>query len=121
MTTDSSHLSVAPILLFNLAPLAERVSSSIPLTVLPLRLDSDLQLPTAAMVTVSRIASPLSVDRQYQPLFLNALKLHFEQVRRAVCNGDIIAVPINAALAKLLPSTVKDDVEPEAECVSPSN
>jgi peroxin-6 len=70
------------------------------------------------MVTVSRICSPLSVDRQFQPLFLHALKLYFEQARRIVCSGDVIAIPINAALARLLPPA-KDDAEAEVECAAP--
>jgi peroxin-6 len=34
-------------------------------------------IPTARSVTVARVASPISTDRTYQPLFLRSLKNYF--------------------------------------------
>ncbi|GAA6063493.1 hypothetical protein JCM10212_004452 [Sporobolomyces blumeae] len=51
-------------------------------------------LPTAASVTLARIASPHSVNKTYQPLFLDGLKEHFQTRRRVVKKGDVIAVGI---------------------------
>ena len=51
--------------------------------------------PTARTITIARIASPISVDRTYQPLFLHALHEYFENQPRLLKQGDIIALPID--------------------------
>jgi peroxin-6 len=38
------------------------------------------------------------MDRNYQPLFLHALKSHFAGIRRLVKQGDLIAIGIDAGL-----------------------
>jgi peroxin-6 len=64
----------------------------------PLQLTSarlaDPVFPTAKSVTVARIASPHSVNRAYQPLFLEGLKQYFQSHRRILKQGDLIAVGI---------------------------
>jgi peroxin-6 len=52
-------------------------------------------IPVAKTVTVARIASPFSTDRNYQLLFLRALKRHFSGIKRLVKQGDMIAVGID--------------------------
>ena len=52
-------------------------------------------IPVAKVVTIARIASPHSIDRKFQPLFLRALKSHFDHERRLLKKGDILAIPIN--------------------------
>ena len=58
-------------------------------------------IPVARVVTVARVASPYSNDRAYQPFFLHALKGHFESRKRLVRKGDLIAVGLQAELARL--------------------
>lgn len=53
-------------------------------------------IPTARAVTIARVASPVSVDRAYQPSFLRSLKLYFSDSKRLVKHGDLIAVSINS-------------------------
>ncbi|KAJ7191062.1 AAA-domain-containing protein [Mycena pura] len=55
-------------------------------------------IPTAKAVAVARVASPISVDRAYQPAFLRALRTYFNNSRRLVKHGDLIAVGINTNL-----------------------
>ncbi|KAM0786124.1 hypothetical protein ACM66B_006934 [Microbotryomycetes sp. NB124-2] len=50
--------------------------------------------PTAQSVTVARVASPHSVNRLYQPLFLRGLKDHFQSRKRVLKKGDVLAVGI---------------------------
>ncbi len=52
-------------------------------------------IPTARTVTIARIASPLSVDRAYQPLFLRKLHDYFNHHKRLVKQGDLIAVSLD--------------------------
>lgn len=52
-------------------------------------------VPTAKTATLARIASPVSTDRSFQPLFLRVLKAHFDGTKRIVKKGDIIAVTID--------------------------
>ncbi|KAF8590012.1 AAA-domain-containing protein [Ramaria rubella] len=58
-------------------------------------------IPTARAVTVARVASPYSHDRIYQPFFLDALKNYFDDQKRLVKKGDLIAVGLRAELARL--------------------
>ncbi|KAF8491938.1 AAA-domain-containing protein [Gautieria morchelliformis] len=58
-------------------------------------------IPVARVVTVARVASPYSNDRAYQPFFLHALKGYFDNQKRLVKEGDLIAVAIQPELARL--------------------
>ncbi|KAK0459470.1 AAA-domain-containing protein [Desarmillaria tabescens] len=62
-------------------------------------------IPVARSITVARVASPISVDRTYQTLFVTALQRHFEGAPTLVKAGDIIAVALNT-----------DDQYDNAEC-----
>lgn len=69
--------------------------------VLPLGTTSFTNLiPIGKEVTISRIASPVTMDKSLQPAFLNALRYHFEKCLRVVSIGDIIALPIDTILSK---------------------
>ncbi|GAA5990325.1 hypothetical protein JCM10908_007319 [Rhodotorula pacifica] len=101
---SSSHthaiLFLPPQTLYNLVgPPALSASASAPLllnlsaapaisSILP------VPLPVAASVTIARLATPHSVNKVFQPLFLEALKEHFQSKRRKVVRGDVIAVGI---------------------------
>ncbi|GAA5839198.1 hypothetical protein JCM9279_002624 [Rhodotorula babjevae] len=95
--TTTVHLP--PPLLFNLlGPDALSASSSASLHLLPAPRISPVlpaPLPTASSVTIARLASPLSVNKVFQPLFLEGLKEHFSRCTRAVKKGDVIAVGID--------------------------
>ncbi|GAA5940270.1 hypothetical protein JCM3775_004416 [Rhodotorula graminis] len=96
-TRATVHLP--PSLLFNLLGPDALCSSSTPsLHLLPAPRISPVlpaPLPTASSVTIARLASPLSVNKVFQPLFLEGLKEHFSRCTRAVKNGDVIAVGID--------------------------
>lgn len=51
-------------------------------------------IPIARSVTVARVASPISMDRTYQPLFLRSLKTYFK-TKRLAKQGDLIALSID--------------------------
>ncbi|BGP43176.1 peroxisomal assembly protein [Rhodotorula kratochvilovae] len=90
-----------PALLFNLlGPSALSSTPAAPATLhlLPASRVSPIlpaPFPTAASVTIARLASPHSVNKVFQPLFLEGLKEHFSRRRRAVKKGDVIAVGID--------------------------
>ncbi|KAJ6611778.1 P-loop containing nucleoside triphosphate hydrolase protein [Mycena sp. CBHHK59/15] len=53
-------------------------------------------IPIAKAVTIARIASPISIDRTYQQSFLRSLKGYFNNRKRLVKQGDLIAVGIDS-------------------------
>lgn len=55
-------------------------------------LDCPLPIPFADSLTISRVAGAFSINRNYQSLFLGALRLHFEGRKRVIREGDLIAV-----------------------------
>nr|CRX79136.1 hypothetical protein ls5930a1_00167 [Leucosporidium scottii]CRX79213.1 hypothetical protein ls5931a1_00041 [Leucosporidium scottii] len=104
-----------PTLLHNL-----HLEPSASLTVSPARLSSP-SFPTAHSVTVARIASPHSVNRAYQSLFLDGLKQYFQSHRRVLKKGDIIAVGICEDTARFTEGKADDDdVELPASSSSPT-
>ncbi|KAJ3843702.1 AAA-domain-containing protein [Lentinula raphanica] len=52
-------------------------------------------VPIARSVTIARVASPSSINKQYQSSFLDALKAHFSIGRHLVQQGDLVAVGID--------------------------
>lgn len=92
-----------PTLLHNL-----HLEPSASLKVSPARLSSP-SFPTAYSVTVARIASPHSVNRAYQSLFLEGLKEYFQSHRRVLKKGDIIAVGICEDTARFTEGKADDD------------
>lgn len=70
-------------------------------------------IPTARSVTVARVASPISVDRAYQPLFLRSLKNYFGARKRLVKKGDLIAISLdtNSVYHVVETDPRSDDVE----------
>ncbi|SJX66187.1 related to PEX6-peroxisomal assembly protein [Sporisorium reilianum f. sp. reilianum] len=66
-------------------------------------------VPFAESLRIARVAGPLSVDRAYQGLFLDALRTFFEDRRRICRNGDIIAVAIEASKARFVSREVEQE------------
>ncbi|GJN93762.1 hypothetical protein Rhopal_006819-T1 [Rhodotorula paludigena] len=121
-------LHLPPPLLFNLlgpASLSSTPSSPSLLTLHPApRLSPVLAapLPTAASVTIARLASPHSVNKVFQPLFLEGLKEHFSRCRRVVKEGDVVAVGIDEERVTFVghEGGQDDDVELPAASAAPT-
>ncbi|KAF8738589.1 hypothetical protein AX14_010893 [Amanita brunnescens Koide BX004] len=66
------------------------------ITLHPIRLGGpEPPVPIAHSITVARIASPSTVNKAYQHIFLQSLKKYFEFRTRLIRYGDIIAVPLD--------------------------
>lgn len=59
-------------------------------------------IPIAKSATISRIASPITMDRTYQQSFLSALKNCFHSSLKCVKKDDLVPVVIDSVLAKTL-------------------
>lgn len=73
------------------------------------------QLPTASSLTLARIASPHSVNKLYQPLFLEGLKDYFQNQRRVVKKGDVIAIGIEEGRVRFTATSGNDGKEETEE------
>ncbi|KAG7892742.1 hypothetical protein KL936_000916 [Ogataea polymorpha] len=73
-------------------------------------------VPVAKEVVIARVASPITLDRTMQHLFLSNLKTYFESKHRVIVKDQYIPVPIDTVLAKSLFSTYNasgDETQPE--------
>ncbi|GAA5985229.1 hypothetical protein JCM11641_003639 [Rhodosporidiobolus odoratus] len=80
-------------------------------------------LPTAASLTLARLASPHSVNKLYQPLFLEGLKEYFQKRRRVVKEGDVIVVGIEEDRVRFLAEgkeVAEDDADLPSTTSAPS-
>ncbi|KAF7359478.1 Peroxisomal biogenesis factor 6 [Mycena sanguinolenta] len=95
LVISNGIVQASPILLHNICC----VSASPPTTTLSLHPSpfgsGQPAIPTARAVTIARVASPISVDRAYQPAFLRSLKAYFNDSKRLVKQGDLIAVGVD--------------------------
>ncbi|EPQ30691.1 uncharacterized protein PFL1_01592 [Pseudozyma flocculosa PF-1] len=85
-----------------LRPLGARAPSSGGEPRPPVAKTSPIPVPFADSLTIARVASPFSVDRAYQGLFLEALRTYFEGRQRICKQGDVIAVAIEAGKARFV-------------------
>jgi len=95
-------MAISPVLLHNMYPDSDTVFGP-PTTIhlLPSPFGSyQPPIPTARTLTVARVASPLSINRAYQDLFLSSLKGYFEVARRLIKRGDVIGIPIDTDLSR---------------------
>ncbi|RUS17939.1 P-loop containing nucleoside triphosphate hydrolase protein [Endogone sp. FLAS-F59071] len=93
---------LSPLLHFNLGfPVPPLISTAL-LTLTRLKSQPLIPhgAPLARAITCARVASPLSVDKQLQPAFLDALKRYFESGARIVCEGDLVAVGVDGAFRR---------------------
>ena len=65
-------------------------------------------IPVARSVTIARVASPNSINRQYQSLFLHSLRRYFDAGKRLVKQNDIIAVSIDTDSSRWLEGIDED-------------
>lgn len=65
----------------------------------------------ARSITLARIASPISVQKRYQPLVLSALKEYFQNSSRLLKKGDIIALPICTMDILILDGLIENDAK----------
>ncbi|GAA5824221.1 hypothetical protein JCM5353_000355 [Sporobolomyces roseus] len=79
------------------------------------------QLPTASSLTLARIASPHSVNKLYQPLFLEGLKDYFQNQRRVVKKGDVIAIGIEEGRVRFTAANGNDGKEETEEFELPAS
>ena len=72
--------------------------------------------PVAREMTLLRVATPLSTERAIQTGLFTALKRYFEQKRRVVHHGDMIALPIDVNASRLFAqSTQMSDQDEDIE------
>jgi peroxin-6 len=100
----------SPLLLHNIHPMPR---SQISVQASPFGSNQPV-IPIARNVTIARVASPISVDRTYQPMFLRFLKAHVASMRRLVKQGDLIAISLDTDSIGRLGSSQTDDLaDPE--------
>lgn len=78
-------------------------------------------VPVAETLRVARVAAPVSTDRAYEALCLDALRAHFEQRPRVWCRGDVFAVRVAAGRARFAQVDLERQgapTEPDSELVA---
>lgn len=95
--SDSCRQSamLSPTLLHNLCPRGRR---QIVIRMSPYGTQNP-GIPIARSIELARVASPFTIRRCYDPLFIDALHEHFGSSKRLVKCGDIIPLRINLDLA----------------------
>ncbi|KAI9663659.1 MAG: peroxisomal assembly protein [Bathelium mastoideum] len=111
-TTSNAYLS--PVLLVNLGNPTYLKISALHDTATLRKIPASSSPPPAKEITLLKLATPLSTDRQLQPSLFAGLKRHFEACRRIVKKGDLIGVAIDEALGRAVfeSSNVDDDLGP---------
>ncbi|KAK9461484.1 P-loop containing nucleoside triphosphate hydrolase protein [Lipomyces oligophaga] len=89
---DAQKLSLSPILFYNLEQ---------PCTVQLCRRQTK-EIHCAKEITINRINSAQSTERSLQTAYMQGLRSYFEGHRRVVAQDDIIAIPIDETLARLM-------------------
>ncbi|KZT28626.1 AAA-domain-containing protein [Neolentinus lepideus HHB14362 ss-1] len=109
-------VTVSPILLRNI--LRESVhwrSANLRIRLAPLGYARPV-IPVADEVTIARVASPITVQRAFQPLVLRSLKDYFVDNARLVREGDVIATAVNTdCLSRLEYETSSNEIAEEEE------
>jgi len=74
-------------------------------------LNCPLPIPFADSLTIARVAGPFSINRNYQTLFLGALRSHFEGRKRIIRQGDVIAVGFDKGKVRWIRSESGEEEE----------
>jgi len=93
---NTTHVRLSPLSTKPQGALAPRA------TIKKSRTDSSSSPPIAKEMTILRISTPLSTERALQTGIFTALKQHFESKRRVLRQGDIIPLPVNTSVSRLL-------------------
>ncbi|CAG8479542.1 3558_t:CDS:10, partial [Acaulospora colombiana] len=103
---------ISPILYFNLDfdNVVASTASDKELYIQPI-MRAQSAAPIAKNISVSRIASPYSTDRNIYNASINGLTKWFEDADRIVCEGDIIPILIDEEAARLRPQKSEGDIE----------
>ena len=81
-----------------------------------LKVNSSASPPVAKELTILRVSTPLSTERALQSGIFASLKQHFENKRRILRQGDLIALPVDVIASRLLAQPAgAADADPEAE------
>ncbi|KAL1743282.1 P-loop containing nucleoside triphosphate hydrolase protein [Schizophyllum fasciatum] len=78
-------------------------------------------VPTAHSVTISRVGSPISINKRYETNYLHKLKQFFEERKRLVKKGDIIALSLDTNLARTAQPDEDEEPAEQEERVSSAN
>lgn len=70
-------------------------------------------IPVAQSVTISRVLSPITMDKTYQAHFFGGLKSVFNEHQKCVRMGDLVPVLIDTVLAKTMFDTLKNSKQGE--------
>ncbi|KAF2724938.1 AAA-domain-containing protein [Polychaeton citri CBS 116435] len=89
---EPSHVSISPL------P-KHRSSLKRPMSPRPGSISANVP-PTASEVTLRKVVTPLSSERALNNLLFTNLKDHFERRQRVMKSGDLVAIPIDEALAR---------------------
>ena len=110
----TSHAYVSPVLLANLGDPTHLKISALHDDSTSRKVPASSSPPSAKEITLLKLATPLSTDRQLQPSLFAGLKSHFEARRRIVKEGDLIGISIDEALGRAVfeTSSVGDDLGP---------
>ncbi|KDQ59383.1 hypothetical protein JAAARDRAFT_153154 [Jaapia argillacea MUCL 33604] len=115
LVTQAGVLIASPILVHNIHGSATTSSQSV---LVALRASPFGSRPppirTARTLTIARVASPCTIDRAYQPIFLNALKGYFDGRRRLIKQGDLLALAIDTDHIASPSESIGESVELEA-------
>lgn len=80
------------------------------------KIDNSSSPPVAEELTILRISTPLSTERALQTGIFTALKQYFETKQRILKQGDIIALPVDTKVSRLLAQPVSaSDIDHEVE------
>ena len=80
------------------------------------KVNSSVSPPIAREITILRVCTPLSTERALQSGIFASLKQHFEKKRRILRQGDLIALPIDVGVSRLLtPPAGGADTDVDAE------
>ena len=66
------------------------------------KVNSSASPPIAKELTIIRVSTPLSTERALQSCIFASLKQYFEMKRRILRQGDLIALPIDVGISRLL-------------------
>ena len=114
-SSTASHAYMSPILLYNLGDPPYLKISPLYNTLTSRKVSASSYPPSAKEITLLKLATPLSTDRQLQPSLFAGLKSHFESRRRTVKEGDLIGISIDEDLGRAVfdSSNADDDLGPD--------